>query len=316
VAQAGLQAGAERGLVQGMEPALDEQGLQFRRQRLQRGTGQAEARKPARVEAVGATGEQDAVAGLLPNRQGVGQGAQQLLAGVAVLAVALDRDGHLVKAVEQQEGAALVQMGLEQRTVEAVRRGTVDPVDQGLLQLDAAGAAPTGGPGGAVGEVPQQQQQRQAPAQVVGGRLGIAVRRRYGMVQRAIGDGLQQRPAAEGGLAAAGRGWGVQGLAVQPLEQQRGLGRLIVHCRTGLGLLVSLLGGVRGGQRRHIDLPQLDRLALLGILAEQLDAAVGTAQPGAVGIRDDGGFGGLVPGSVISAVSERDLDGAVLVNSV
>ena len=59
-------------LAERVEPAADEQFLKRLRQRLQRGAREAEAGEPGLVQAVGAARQQDAVAGLLPDRQGVG----------------------------------------------------------------------------------------------------------------------------------------------------------------------------------------------------------------------------------------------------
>ena len=207
----------------------------------------------------------------------IGPGQQQ--AGVGQQLLALDGGFDSTLLVGRIELGEAPQQSLQfQVAGESIRaQSAVHPGGQGPRQLVAApGAAAVAAVHG-LPEFAQRHQQRQPGAQVGGCRLLEPVRGRHRVGGRGAGAALQDRPAAEGGLAGPGRGRAVEGGRVEALQQQ---GRRWLLGIRGSRRRCGRCCGDR--DRRAIDLAQGHRLALLGVLAEQVDAAVGAAQPGEV----------------------------------
>ena len=176
--------------------------------------------QPGLVQAVGAAGEQDAITGLLPIGQRVGEAAEQQFARIGGHAVQAMRDRHLVEAVEQQERAAGIEMRPEQG---AGQSSGGDPSTQSASAFSRSARCQVRSPR------PQfilRQNSRSGTSS--GSRLrkfaGTGSAKSSGAgtgwVRSRPGDALQHRPAAEGGLAGAGRRRHVEGLLVEALQQR------------------------------------------------------------------------------------------------
>jgi hypothetical protein len=233
------------------------------------------------VEAVGATGQQHPVTGLQPYRQRIGEAGQQQVARIDLGTVAGVRDRHFVETVQQQEGRPGLQMGEEVLAGQSVCQRPVRPCCQRLLELPSMKGAAAAAVDALV-EIAQRHQQRQPAAQVHRRCLGEFFGRRHGMREVGGSDSLQHRPTAEGRFAAAGGGWNVKRLRIEPLQQRD---RLSFRCFFRLRPAAPLAGRRdvrlcrRRRQRRHIDMAERQRLPLLPLLAEETDVGTFAAQP-------------------------------------
>ena len=198
-------------------------------------------------------------------------------------------DRHFVHAVEHEERRAVREVRAKQARVEAIGTFLVHPAADGVFKIGHRQAR-TGLRRQELPELAQPEQHGQPAFEAVVQRFGKAVRRRH--VQRGHGAFRHQprHPAAERGLARAGRAGHVQRLVRQPAEHQRvAFTRRGRPCRRRPG---------RSGRRpvrilaactrrlRHVDRAQRRRPALLQLEAEQVHAAVLLLHPLAVGDRD------------------------------